>query len=167
MMGFSLVYWLEEHHSMSSFFKVNKYQRLDEDEYVTFKIPFYLPYQSNWEAARPVEGQIKQGDKYYELVEQKVENDTLYTVCKTDNNARFRFMELAEHINQHVKDSSNETPKKRPSLFKNILKEYTSLRTKHILFVVEWLPIRLVPSSYSENIVALAYDTHAPPPRFV
>jgi hypothetical protein len=166
MMGFSLVYWLEEHHSMSSFLREKNNITSTEDEYVTFKIPFYLPYQSNWEAARPVEGQIKQGDKYYELIEQKVENDTLYTVCKTDNNARFRFMELAEHINQHVKDSSNETPKKRPSFFKNILKEYTSSNTKHIFFVIEWLPNTIEPA-YVANIVALSYDTHSPPPRLI
>lgn len=165
-MGFSLVYWFEEQNTMCSFFEEKSNVTQNEEEYVTFKIPFYLPYQSNWETARPAEGKIKQGDNYYELIEQKVENDTLYTICKTDDNARFRFMELAEHINQHVKDSSNETPKKTHSFFKNILKEYTSLRSIHIFFLIEWLQNPII-SAYSESILALSSDINSPPPQLV
>lgn len=157
MMGFSLIYCIEE-----SFVARSSGQQAGE--YVVFKMPFSLPYNSDWSEPRPLEGKIQQGNQHYELVSQQVVNDTLYTVCRTDENARYRFLELSEHINQHIKETSSHPAKKRYSFLKDFFKEYTAAARKHIIYVLYWhVPLKTPP--YFSHSYAFIASIHAPPPQ--
>jgi hypothetical protein len=47
---------------------------LDENtETMVVKIPISLPYQTDWEAPRETEGELRKGDEFYQMVEQKME----------------------------------------------------------------------------------------------
>jgi hypothetical protein len=161
MMGFSVVYWVEEY---ASFFKNSITKSTENGEYVIFKMPFALPYQSDWPQSRTVEGKIQHGDEHYQMLEQVIEHDTLYMICKTDENARFRFMELAEHVNQHIKETSPELPQKTHFLLKSFLKEYTALKRPHIVFILEWL-IAQPQFYYRLTLLDCLMDIALPPPK--
>jgi hypothetical protein len=63
------------------------------------------------EHRQKVSGTIRQGDIHYQMISQKLVNDTLYTVCKIDQSARDRFFNLASHINEHVADKAGDFSK--------------------------------------------------------
>lgn len=136
-------------------------------DYYWIKQPLQLPYQNNWSESRPVEGKIKHGENHYNLVEQRYQNDTLYTLCKLDNNARFRFMELVEHITDHVKNHSSHLPYGKSSHFlKNLLKEYASIERYTILYILEWsIPAKHIFHQY--HISEGYFNNTSPPPAVV
>ncbi|MDI9877955.1 hypothetical protein [Flectobacillus longus] len=135
MIGFSFLYCWEEYGTLYK----QEINIEESGDYYWIKQPLQLPYQNNWTESRPIEGKVKHGENHYNLVEQRYQNDTLYTLCKLDDNARFRFMELAEHITDHVKEHSSQAPSGKSSfLLKNLLKEYTSIQRYTILYILEW-----------------------------
>ena len=82
-----------------------------DDEYKLIKFPVVtLPYNSSWENTEDVAGLIKNGDKFYNVVHQKIENDTAYVTLKTNPSARDRFLELADQITNTSQDLSQQTP---------------------------------------------------------
>lgn len=48
---------------------------------VTLRIPVSLPYQLFADGFQPVKGEFEYNGTYYNLVKQKIANDTLYIVC--------------------------------------------------------------------------------------
>ena len=56
----------------------------DDQETVTVKVPLNLPYPINSNGFERVEGTVKSGDNYYQLLKQKIENDTLTLVLVKD-----------------------------------------------------------------------------------
>jgi hypothetical protein len=164
MMGYSVVYWFETNRAESSF--AHTVQPISgKEDYVLLKMPLSLPYQTDWSTDKKVSGTIRQGDIHYQMISQKLVNDTLYTICKIDQSARDRFFNLASHINEHVADKAGDFSKKSSSqLLKNFLKEYMSSDKKHIVFVIDWVQPR-------QNTIHLftpetrSVDTQSPPPR--
>jgi hypothetical protein len=54
-------------------------------------MPVSLPYATAWEDTSGKEGLIQHGDHFYNIVEQRYQNDTLYTTLKTNISAREHF----------------------------------------------------------------------------
>ncbi|OIN58298.1 hypothetical protein [Arsenicibacter rosenii] len=73
-----------------------------QDEWQVMKIPLSLPYTTYWENAADQHGLIQQGESFYNITRQHIENDTLYTLMKTNLPARDRFAELANSVQQLV-----------------------------------------------------------------
>lgn len=163
MVGFSFLYCWEEYGIANS----QEVNIEESGDYYWIKQPLQLPYQNNWAESRPIEGKVKHGENHYNLVEQRYQNDTLYTLCKLDNNARFRFMELAEHITDHVKEHSSQAPSGKNSyLLKHFLKEYTSIQRYTVLYILEWIkPFNRLFHHYqlSEGY----FNNTSPPPAIV
>lgn len=82
-----------------------------DDEYKLIKFPVLtLPYNTSWENNEDVAGLFKNGDNFYNIVHQKIENDTAYVILKTNLSARDRFLELADQITNSSQDLSEQTP---------------------------------------------------------
>ena len=64
------------------------------------KLPISLPYTADWENPDGQDGLVQDGDEFYNIVHQQYANDTLYTLLKTNQNARARFVDLAEQLQQ-------------------------------------------------------------------
>lgn len=65
-------------------------RQLDTDEYagsetMIVKIPFALPYQTNFDAYERVDGQFECEGEFYKLVKQKWVGDTLFVILTKDN----------------------------------------------------------------------------------
>lgn len=74
------------------------------DEWKVVKLPISLPYTDTWENADGQSGLVRDGDTFYNIVHQRYANDTLYTILKTNQNARERFFDLAEQLQQFDTD---------------------------------------------------------------
>ncbi|MFM7327643.1 MAG: hypothetical protein ACKO3B_02805 [Bacteroidota bacterium] len=64
-------------------------ERLDSasatsDETIEVKVPLNLPYPINSNGFERVKGTVKSGDRYFQLLKQKIENDTLTLVLVKD-----------------------------------------------------------------------------------
>lgn len=138
---------------------------LDENsETMVVKIPISLPYQTNWEAPREAEGELRQGDEFYQMVEQKMENDTLYTTIVADQNARDRFFDLANQVSEHLTDQPEKAPAKS-KLIQTLVKEYCTSKDVWVFYILEW-PVKSFATDHpvlSPNTFSGAFDS---PPQF-
>lgn len=164
MMGFSIVYWIGLENPLQRIESVPQATK-SEQEFIVVKIPVSLPYQNDWKTAIPAEGSIHQDGRFYQIVSQQLVNDTLYTVCKPDINARDRFFDLAAHINDHIKQNSNTSGKSSENLLKSLIKDYMVSRKTHVFFVFEWLVPKTVPS-FRLPVIAVHLFVESPPPEF-
>ena len=138
---------------------------LDENsETMVVKIPISLPYQTNWEAPREAEGELRQGDEFYQMVEQKMENDTLYTTIVADQNARDRFFDLANQVSEHLTDQPEKAPAKS-KLIQTLVKEYCASKDVWVFYILEW-PVKSFATDHpvlAPNTFSGAFDS---PPQF-
>ncbi|CAM3872667.1 hypothetical protein [Aquirufa aurantiipilula] len=108
----------------------------ESDSYVV-KIPISLPYPSNREIPQEVSGALQQGDEFYQMLDQKIENDTLYTRVVNDRNARDQFLDLADLVNEHLGDQPEKTPAKS-KLIQTLVKEYCQSSSAWVFYILEW-----------------------------
>ncbi|WP_250630307.1 hypothetical protein [Rhodoflexus caldus] len=72
---------------------------------VVIKLPVSLPYTAEWQS----DGNhqlIRNRNEFYNIVEQRYENDTLYTVLQSNQAAREQFFALADMVQQETEAPS-------------------------------------------------------------
>lgn len=109
----------------------------DNTETLVVKIPISLPYQTNWEAPKDVKGELRDGDDFYQMKEQIMENDTLYTTLVADRSARENFFDLANQVNEHLSDQPEKSPTKT-KLINTLVKEYCAQTSGWVFYILEW-----------------------------
>jgi hypothetical protein len=142
----------------------------EDDKWQTVKMHLpTLPYNTTWENSDGQEGLIRHGDEFYNVTEQRHENDTLYVTLKTNQHARDRFFELANMI-QEITDQSADTPEsplgKAVKLLSDLLKVYLPNTA------IEW-PAELIAglansplySSPAQSLLQTVRLLHSPPPE--
>lgn len=83
----------------------------DDAEQIVIKVHASLPYTGNWEESDPDQKCFKVGDDFYNVVERKYENDTLYFTLQRNLNARDKFDALSTILNDLSSDAqSNKQP---------------------------------------------------------
>lgn len=87
-------------------------QAREEDAYLVLQFPVaVLPYSTTWENSGEIAGLFQSQGKFYNIIHQKIENDTAYITLKTNCSARERFLDLADQITHTSHDNStNQTP---------------------------------------------------------
>lgn len=161
MMGYSVVYLLEEKYVPTAAGQEH-IERSAHSRDIVVKVPVSLPYQANWSHPEPSEGKIEHEGEYYQIRTRQLMNDTLYVYCEHDQNARDRYMELVDHIQNEVERPS---PAGHARLLKSFVKEFMVSSRKHIFFVLEW--IETTPSAtdrYNAPVSDCRHNTPAPPP---
>ena len=99
----------------------------DEEKTATIKIPFTLPYQTDWKSFERVDGNFEKDGQSYKLVKQKIERDTLIVVYIKDHKATSLLESLTEFVH-----ASTDSPlaKKAGQLMKTFAKDYISTRNE-------------------------------------
>lgn len=171
MMGYSVLYLCEEQYvptaAGSNHIERNAYSRD-----IVVKVPVSVPYQTDWSVPEPFEGKIRHEGEYYQIRTRQLLNDTLYVYCEYDQNARDRFMELVDHIQDETGFQSpgspapgSPAPESHAKLLKSFLKEFMASSQKHVFFVMEW--IETTPSAtdqYYCPVSETCRKTPTPPP---
>jgi hypothetical protein len=111
--------------------------RLDNDQYareetITIKVPFTMPYQLNTKGYERVDGEIEYDGKFYRLVEQKLENDTLSIVCIRDLAASRIHEALEGYVKTLAPEPVNAKNTSKASI--NFIKDFlpTSISVSHL-----------------------------------
>lgn len=164
VMGFPLVYWIEEYLAVGESSGMPS-EPLAPEETLVLKIPIMIPYQTDWQVAEQAEGRLRRGDDFYQIVEQQLLNDTLYVKCKLDVSARDRYLDLVAHVDKHVKGGMTDGKSKTPQLLKNFLKDFLTFNRKHWFFVIDWITSQSGFESILPRFSSLALFVASPPPR--
>ena len=165
MVGYSIVYLLEETHSISDG-GINSVQRSADSQDIIIKIPVSVPYQTSRDKPEAAEGQIEHQGKFYKLVTQQLINDTLYVHAQFDQNARDQFMNLVSKINDQVNGNTSESQKQTPStVLKSFLKEYMTSSKRHVFYVLEWISPAQYPVATTSFLPELHLSIPSPPPN--
>ncbi len=125
-------------------------KRLDNNQYsqeeiVTLKVPFVIPYQLNSSEYERVDGEIEYDGEFYRLVSQKLTNDTLFITCIKDHSSNRIHKALGDYV---------KTFTDKPAQTKNTAKSFVS-------FIKDFLPTTIEVSSASDgwNYAVLAAPT--------
>lgn len=143
-------------------------QRLDaeayeESETLTLKVPFTLPYQTDWQAFERMDGDFEKNGKFYNLVKRKVERDTLIIVYIQDNKEASLFESLTEFVH-----ATTDTPmsKKAGKLIEVFTKDYLSNRSELEIASMGWSLDHTFsqPNYYLDGVTG---KVDSPPPKAV
>ncbi len=141
-------------------------QQLDDNEYpeseaFQIKIPITLPYQMNWNDFERLTGEFEHNGEFYQLIKQKLENDTLKIVCIKNHKEK----QLVTSMTDFTK-VSNDLPANTSSLkvLGNFLKEYSPTGDVKIICGHGWSsPLLFANPSYS--ILSFVVPIESPPPQ--
>jgi len=133
------------------------------EETITLKIPFSLPYWMDSREYERVNGEFQYQGEFYQLVEQKLEKDTLYVVCIKDANEQ----KLHHAMTAYVK-LTNDLPAsshKNVKLFSSLMKDYVKGIGAEILRIqVGWSQENEYGDS-SFHFLTLTVPVFSPPPE--
>jgi hypothetical protein len=111
-----------------------------------------------------VEGDFEQGGKFYEIVKQRLENDTIFIYCLNNEKEEVLYSQLTDHINTHILGGKPGKNKKSDKSFDNLLKEYLpkssatfSCSRDHVILQNNF--------AYNKTFTSLDYPVIVPPPR--
>jgi len=100
--------------------------RLDADAYsseevVVLTVPVSLPYPVHDEGYQRASGELEYHGEYYQLVKQKIENDTLFMVCVKDQHQKRLDRTMNEYTNltNNLPSSAKHTMDLMGKLFKD------------------------------------------------
>lgn len=81
------------------------------DAQIEIKIYAPLPYGMNWEDLDPIQKSFQKGDAFYNMVERRYVNDTLYFTLQRNLNAHDEFDALSSIVNAILSDDQqHQTP---------------------------------------------------------
>ncbi|WP_157505046.1 hypothetical protein [Dyadobacter beijingensis] len=161
MMGYPVLYLLEERYVPTAA-SPEHIERSAYSRDIVVKVPVSLPYQTSWSHPEPSEGKIEHEGDYYQIRTQQLVNDTMYVYCEYDQNARDRYMELVNHVQDELE---RPTPKNHAKLLKTMLKEFMSSPGRHVFFVMEWIESNSsATDQYNDPVSETHPDVQAPPP---
>ncbi len=89
------------------------------DQQIEVKIYAPLPYGTNWEEIDPIQKSFKKGDAFYNMVERRYVNDTLYFTLQRNLNAHDAFDALSTIVNAIAlgeKQQQAPIPKHHPTV---------------------------------------------------
>jgi hypothetical protein len=162
--GYHAVFWALRSHA-----KNNLLHRLDADAYasedvIVLTLPVSLPYVLNENEYEKAAGELEYKGEFYQLVKQKVSNDTLYMVCVKDRQQR----QLQQTINEYTNLANNlpASEKHTMDLLGKLFKDYTS--TDFILPTLNsFLKAEIQFSSAEFALLAPIFSVDSPPPQFI
>ncbi len=132
-------------------------------ETVVVKLPMALPYHTDWETPKEVSGELRNGDDFYQMKEQVMKNDTLYTTLVSDRNARENFFDLASQVNEHLINGQSDDSPSKTKLINTLIKEYCSNNHSWVFYIIEW-PCEAVKSIHPiQSTSDFPSDTFLPP----
>ncbi len=162
MGGYYLVFW-----ALRSEVKRNLLHRLDADEYASedievLTIPLTLPYPIHQDGYNRVDGEFEYQGSYFNLVKQKIENDTLFLVCVKNHQEKKLVTKMTEYSN--LMNNVPASTKHAIELFGKLFKDYNSIISPCISCNESWnSTIR-----FGElNLIPLTkdYPILSPPPK--
>jgi hypothetical protein len=160
--GYHLVFWALRSHAKSDLL-----HRLDADSYsseevAVLTVPVLLPYPVYAEGYQRVSGEVEYNGEYYQLVKQKIENDTLFMVCVKDHKQKSLDRTMNEYTNltNNLPASAKRTMDLMGKLFKDFMA--TNFVAPSINLVLKY---DILFSGDDFLVIQQAFPIDSPPPE--
>lgn len=135
------------------------------EDLITMKIPLAVPYLQGSAEFEATSGQVKFQGEYYQLVRQKLQNDTLHVVCVRDGQAKARHQALAEFVQQFAQAGEDEEKPLTGAVLKNFSKDYVSLSIRLESQVAGWVSSCCPAVCAHSEVIDLRTEISTPPPQ--
>lgn len=117
--------------------KLDQQLYTDQETYL-FKLPLSLPYGINQEGGyQRVQGSFEHEGQFYQLVKQKLENDTLYVVCIKDHEKK-KVVDAFSNYTKLTNDLPTSSQKDGLNLLSKLSKEYETNTLLEIVMTGGW-----------------------------
>ncbi|HEY5917992.1 MAG TPA: hypothetical protein VIU13_11345 [Chryseolinea sp.] len=157
-----MVFW-----ALRSQAKSDLLHRLDADSYsseevVVLTIPVSLPYPVYDEGYQRANGELEYKGEYYQLLKQKIENDTLFMVCVKDHQQKRLDRTMNEYTN--LANSLPTSAKHTMDLMGKLFKDFTgtSFTTPSMVLVLKY---DILFSEDNFSIIQQVFPIDSPPPE--
>jgi hypothetical protein len=140
---------------------------LSDDDLLVFKVPIPL-YHQNDRDFEMTEGQFESGGRVYEMVKQRLKNDTLFVYCFNDIKTQKLNAALSEHTQKYLIDYSGKTDKREHNPLNTFIKEYlpfalTTLVPDCNFFVLK----QSMYQNETASLYAVSVEITSPPPELI
>jgi hypothetical protein len=142
--------------------------RLDNDNYADhetflFKLPLTLPYGINQQGYQRVEGSFEHGGQFYQLVKQKLENDTLFIVCIKDHEKK-KIVDAFSDYTKLSHDLPTSSEKEGLNLLSKLAKEFENNILLEIVMTEGWFLSRFY-AIRQPDLLSSENNIPSPPPK--
>jgi hypothetical protein len=138
--------------------------RYTEDQTITIKIPYLLPYQMEFQGFERVDGEFEKDGEFYKLVKHKVERDTLYIMYMKDHKeaSLYKFLTGFVHSN-----SNTPTSKTALKFIENFVKDYIAAHTIVQTTSNGWCRNTDFNSNFFQSLIQRDSPVFSPPPNLL
>ena len=137
------------------------------EDYLVLKVPLSLPYVAAWQNDDPT-GLVQYEGNFYNIVEQRYQNDSLYTVLRSNLTARDQFCALAEQIQQQLQqDTKSASSSQTLKVLAGFCKNYLPTRRVLTFFWWEQKTEKIAYPGRATTLLASDHRPATPPPRYL
>lgn len=137
----------------------------EEHETMILKMAVTLPYQLYADGYQKVEGDFEYEGKFYSLIKQKLERDTLYVVCI--NNIYKTNLEASMTGFERIINNWPDSSEKSSRLLLSFTKDYFLETTKDLCHIEDWSKQVAYSFEFSKTIEGSYFLSTPPPEIFV
>jgi hypothetical protein len=140
--------------------------KVSAENLLVFKVPVLLYHQADREL-EAVQGQFEFKDTLFQMIKQRLKNDTLYVYCHKYKKTQIIHSDLAQDIKERLLDIKNHSGSN-----KNPLKNYIKKFVPFTDFAFSIIPSssakeQEIIASTASNFSSLKPDIDSPPPELV
>lgn len=136
-------------------------------EKVIIKLPFTLPYSTDWQTPLEADGLLEIKGEFYTIIQKKLERDTLYFECLKNNHAQEIFFSFGNLANEMKQSTGNAQRQKQQNLLISILKQlFVPIDTlvfciEKYIYIIENKLLHPLTNHYSSPFLYILF----PPPQ--
>ncbi len=166
MMGYYVLFYFQQRSLERELTLAIDQGRITDSELVEIKIPVPVYHQIDKGFER-IEGRFEHAGKFYEMVKSKLQNDTIYTYCLTDEKKEQLHEKLSDHVQTHVADVKGAKPAKSEKPVLRFLKEYWQDAANSLTFLSPVAAADKAHTPYFFPFSPLTLSISTPPPEDV
>lgn len=137
---------------------------ISDEDLTLIKLPIDEYASKEFDGFDRVEGDFEHGGKFYEVVKQRLENDTIYIYCLNNEKEEELYKRLTDHINTHIVDGKTSKNKKSDKPTNNLIKEYLRKGSVALICIREQIIIE-GNFAYNKTLTSADQPTSVPPPE--
>jgi len=137
--GYPAIFAWLQHNSNNKFEAQIDMGNYNDAQLVEVKIPYPLPYSTNWKDYERVNGEMEVNGVHYNYVKRKLTNDTLYLMCIPNTEktnlvkAKHNYLNAANGVAEH--NSGKKSPASSENLQKAVGAEYNIVPSNYLTAV--------------------------------
>ncbi len=118
--GFFLGLEYQNRQALIHSFNTDNYEQLEQ---ITIKVPLSVPYATDTQDYQRVDGEFEHQGEFYQMVKQRLSQDTLYIVCVKDSQSKRINQALTDYV-KTLTDKSENGKSRHTLILPAFIKEY-------------------------------------------